>query len=64
MSPTLIAYYRVSTDGQGKSGLGLEAQREAVTRFAANEDLEVAGEFIEVAAAFSRRSTPQAGGGP
>ena len=48
MSPTLIAYYRVSTDGQGKGGLGLEAQREAVTRFAANEDLEVAGEFIEV----------------
>ena len=48
MSPTLVAYYRVSTDGQGKSGLGLEAQREAVTRFAANEDLEVAGEFIEV----------------
>jgi DNA invertase Pin-like site-specific DNA recombinase len=48
MSPTIIAYYRVSTDGQGKSGLGLEAQRDAVTRFAANEGLEVAGEFVEV----------------
>jgi DNA invertase Pin-like site-specific DNA recombinase len=44
----MIAYYRVSTDGQGKSGLGLAAQRDAVTRFAASEGLEIAGEFIEV----------------
>jgi DNA invertase Pin-like site-specific DNA recombinase len=48
MSATIIAYYRVSTDGQGKSGLGLEAQRDAVIRFAGSEGLEVAGEFIEV----------------
>ena len=48
MSATMIAYYRVSTDGQGKSGLGLAAQRDAVTRFAASEGLEIAGEFIEV----------------
>src|SRR3974390_238534 len=48
MPAPVIAYIRVSTDKQGKSGLGLEAQREAIARFAAAEALEVAGEFIEV----------------
>ena len=48
MSTPIIGYIRVSTDKQGKSGLGLEAQREAIARFAAVEALEVAGEFIEV----------------
>jgi DNA invertase Pin-like site-specific DNA recombinase len=44
----MIAYYRVSTGRQGKSGLGLEAQRAAVQRFAAGESYELAGEFTEV----------------
>jgi DNA invertase Pin-like site-specific DNA recombinase len=48
MPTSIIAYIRVSTDKQGKSGLGLEAQREAIARFAAAEGLEVTGEFIEV----------------
>jgi DNA invertase Pin-like site-specific DNA recombinase len=48
MSTSVIAYYRVSTQKQGRSALGLEAQRDAVVRFAASEALRVAGEFIEI----------------
>jgi DNA invertase Pin-like site-specific DNA recombinase len=44
----LVAYLRVSTDRQGKSGLGLEAQRERVRQFAATEGRQIVGEFVEV----------------
>ena len=44
----VTAYYRVSTAAQGRSALGLEAQREAVTRFVAAEGFELLGEHIEV----------------
>ena len=44
----IVTYLRVSTDRQGKSGLGMEAQREAVARFIAAEGLDVLGEFVEV----------------
>src|SRR5690349_10181110 len=43
-----IAYYRVSTQRQGRSGLGLEAQRTAVAHFANSEGIAIAGEFTEV----------------
>jgi DNA invertase Pin-like site-specific DNA recombinase len=33
----LIAYCRVSTSRQGKSGLGLEGQQQAIARFAEAE---------------------------
>ena len=44
----IISYLRVSTGKQGKSGLGIEAQREAIARFAAAEGCEVIAEFVEV----------------
>ena len=44
----LVSYIRVSTAQQGRSGLGIEAQREALARFAAAEGLEIAAEFVEV----------------
>ena len=44
----LISCIRVSTAQQGKSGLGIEAQREALARFAEVEGFETAAEFIEV----------------
>ena len=47
MSPA-IAYYRVSTQQQGRSGLGVEAQRVAVTRFAEAEGIEISAEHVEV----------------
>ena len=43
-----IAYYRVSTARQGKSGLGIEAQKAAVQRFAEAEGIEISAEHIEV----------------
>ena len=43
-----IAYFRVSTDKQGKSGLGLEAQRQAIARFAQAEGIELVGEYQDV----------------
>ena len=45
---TLIAYYRVSTQAQGRSGLGLEAQRAAVEAFARTEGLQIVAEYHEV----------------
>lgn len=43
-----VGYYRVSTRAQGRSGLGLEAQRDAVTSYVAKVDGDLVAEFEEV----------------
>jgi DNA invertase Pin-like site-specific DNA recombinase len=48
MSSRFVAYYRVSTDRQGRSGLGLEAQRDAVMRHVANHNGELVADFCEI----------------
>src|SRR5215813_5790846 len=48
MRGKFIAYYRVSTDKQGRSGLGLEAQRKAVTDYLDGGSWELIGEYTEV----------------
>ncbi|KPF79492.1 recombinase family protein [Novosphingobium sp. AAP93] len=43
-----VAYYRVSTDRQGRSGLGLDAQREAVHNFLGQRPHTLVAELVEV----------------
>jgi DNA invertase Pin-like site-specific DNA recombinase len=43
-----VAYLRVSTQRQGRSGLGVEAQRAAVARFAEAEGFDLVDEHVEI----------------
>jgi DNA invertase Pin-like site-specific DNA recombinase len=44
----VVAYYRVSTAAQGRSGLGLEAQQEAVQRLCEGRGWTIVASFTEV----------------
>lgn len=57
-SPQFVAYYRVSTDAQGASGLGLEAQRQAVERHVNSADGLIVESFEEVESG-KRNDRPQ-----
>lgn len=49
MKPSkFVAYYRVSTARQGRSGLGLDAQRKAVAEFLGGDRRKLVGELTEV----------------
>jgi DNA invertase Pin-like site-specific DNA recombinase len=50
MCKSYVSYYRVSTDAQGQSGLGLESQQHAVEAFISSkgEDARLLASFIEV----------------
>jgi DNA invertase Pin-like site-specific DNA recombinase len=45
---TVVSYIRVSTVRQGRSGLGLEAQREAIARFCEAQGYPLGAEHVEV----------------
>ena len=53
-----IAYYRVSTGRQGKSGLGIDAQRAAVETYLNGGDWRIVDEHVEVELASGRIGPP------
>lgn len=48
MHNRFVAYYRVSTKQQGRSGLGLEAQKVIVNHFSAKDAIQVEKEFTDI----------------
>jgi DNA invertase Pin-like site-specific DNA recombinase len=53
-----VAYYRVSTAAQGRSGLGLDAQRDSVDVFCRGRECQILAEYTEVESG-RRRDRPE-----
>ena len=56
-APALLAYIRVSTAEQGSSRLGMDAQREAIRRYAEQNGLVIAAEIEEIIS--TRKERPE-----
>jgi len=52
-----VGYFRVSSQKQGDSGLGLEAQKQAVLSFV--RDNELVSEFVEIETGTKKKDRPQ-----
>ncbi|MHA6722106.1 recombinase family protein [Sphingomonas sp. RS2018] len=58
ISSRFISYYRVSTQKQGQSGLGLEAQKRAVADYLSGSNCDLLDEFVEIESG-RRKDRPQ-----
>jgi len=54
-----VAYYRVSTARQGRSGLGLEAQQSAVRQYLNGGNWEMVAEFTEIESGKRHENRPK-----
>lgn len=57
--PTWVSYFRVSTTKQGESGLGLDAQRDAVARYTTGKGGTTVAEFTEVESGKKASNRPE-----
>lgn len=55
----IVTYLRVSTTRQGNSGLGLDAQRNAIAAYAESRNASVVKEFVEVESGKSSSNRPE-----
>ncbi len=59
MKGKFVSYIRVSTARQGRSGLGMEAQQQAVEDILNNDGCELVAEYVEVESGKRHENRPQ-----